>query len=151
MKKSLPIITRAFQVGTLGLCIIGMFMFTLLLCLQTPPPAHYYFGSADNDTVFSPGGFEDDIAALRCNTRKTKISRTNNFSTATIPAASRSDDSLLCFKFVSNLYNSQATPLQLNPNRDIIIHTTPPRAGPAFSLYELTGTRFTNILTTGVF
>ena len=52
-----------------------------------PPPAHYYFGSADNDTVFSPGGFEDDIAALRCNTRKTKISRTNNFSTATIPAA----------------------------------------------------------------
>ena len=121
--------TYTFQLGTLGLCIIGMF--TLLLCLQTPT-VNYCLESTDNDTVFSSGVFENDVAALRCNTRKSKFSRTNNFSTAANSAEDQADNNLSCFKLISNVYKSQTFPLQLNPNCDIIIHTTPTRAGPSF-------------------
>ena len=128
MKKSSLIKTYAFQLGALGLCIIGMF--TLLLCLQTPK-VNYCLESTDNDTVFSSGGFEKDVAALRYNTRKSKFSRTNNFSTAANSAEDQANNSLLCFKFISNVYKNQTFPLQLNPNCDIIIHTTPTRASPS--------------------
>ncbi len=129
MKKSQFIQTYVLRLGILGLYITGMLLF--LLCLQIPP-VPYCFKSTGNDTVFSSGGFGSDVAALRGNMRNNNISRTNNFSATANAAATQSDNSVACFRLISNLHNNRTIPLQLNPSCNIIIHTTPTRAGPSF-------------------
>ena len=131
MKKSQFIQTYALRLGILGLYVTGMLLF--LSCLQIPP-VPYCFKATGNKTVFSSGGIENDVAALRGNMRNNNISRTNNFSAASNSAETLSDNNTVCFKLISNLHNNtnQPIPLQLNPSCDIIIHTTPTRAGPSF-------------------
>ena len=127
MTRNPLIKTCAFQLVILVLGIIGMF--SLLLCLQTPQ-LRYYSESTDNDTIFSSGGFENYVAALRCNTRKPQLTRTNNSSTATNFAEAAEVPPFLCFKFISKIHNKTDISLHLNHNCDFIVHTAPPRAGP---------------------
>ena len=130
LKKSKFIQANASQLGILVLGIIGIV--TLLLCLRPTIVNSCDEETGSNTVFFSSGGVENDFVALFGNTKKNNAYRINSSHRTTNPAEAKSDNSLAYLNFMSNIHNNQIIPLQSDPNCDIIIHTTPPRASPAF-------------------
>lgn len=108
-----------------GLCIAGVF--SLLFCLQTVAACDRSVG----DSSYTPGAFQNDIAAVHRNVRKTNLSGSKTFTAGGNSAESLINDRFIDLLALLSSHKSQAIYSAVNLHCEFIACVAPTRAGPS--------------------